>query len=158
MADKDDLGRAGEQRAARYLTEQGYTILDRNWRCAQGEIDLVATKGARLAFVEVKRRSTCDEAAFAVTARQERRIVRAAQYWIASHPEYVGHPIAFDVVHTAPEVVFSSVCRHLLERDLAAVGDIVIFTEGMISGVKGGTNTMKILHVVEPGGLAPPES
>jgi pyruvate kinase len=68
------------------------------------------------------------------------------------------YPIAFDVVHTAPEVVFSSVCQHLLERDLAAVGDIVIFTEGMISGLKGGTNTMKILHVVEPGGLAPPES
>jgi pyruvate kinase len=66
------------------------------------------------------------------------------------------YPIAFDVMHTAPEVVFSSVCRHLLERELAAVGDIVIFTEGMISGVKGGTNTMKVLHVVEPGGLTAP--
>jgi pyruvate kinase len=66
------------------------------------------------------------------------------------------YPIAFDVMHTAPEVVFSSVCQHLLERNLAAIGDIVIFTEGMFSGVKGGTNTMKILHVVEPGGLASP--
>ena len=61
------------------------------------------------------------------------------------------YPIAFDVVHTAPEVVFSSVCEHLLERDLADEGDIVIFTEGMTSGVEGGTNTMKILRVVAPG-------
>jgi pyruvate kinase len=60
------------------------------------------------------------------------------------------YPIAFDVVHTAPEVVFSSVCEHLLERDLAEEGDIVIFTEGMTSGVEGGTNTMKILRVVAP--------
>jgi pyruvate kinase len=61
------------------------------------------------------------------------------------------YPIAFDVVHTAPEVVFNSACEHLLERDLAEEGDIIVFTEGMTSGVEGGTNTMKILRVVAPG-------
>ena len=64
------------------------------------------------------------------------------------------YPISFDIVHTAPEVVFSSICRNLVERGLAAVGDTVIFTEGMKSGVEGGTNTMKVLRVVGPGEIS----
>ena len=45
MADKDDRGRAGEQRAAAHLQNLGYTVLDRNWRCAAGELDIVAARG-----------------------------------------------------------------------------------------------------------------
>jgi pyruvate kinase len=60
------------------------------------------------------------------------------------------YPIAFDVTDTEPEAVFSSACTELLNRELVATGDIVVFTEGMASGVAGGTNTMKILHVLEP--------
>ena len=44
MADKDVRGRAGEERAARYLTENGFTVLDRNWRCRAGELDIVAMR------------------------------------------------------------------------------------------------------------------
>ena len=62
---------------------------------------MVALKGKRLAFVEVKRRKTADAAAWTVTAKQRRRIVRAAQYWLAS-PAFAGHDIAFDVVLAAP--------------------------------------------------------
>jgi len=57
------------------------------------------------------------------------------------------YPIAFDVVHTAPEAVFSSACRELLNRELVEPGDLVLFTEGMKTGVAGGTNTLKILQV-----------
>ena len=57
MAAKDVLGRAGEDRATEYLRGLGYAILDRNWRCNQGEIDVVAFDGAETAFVEVKTRS-----------------------------------------------------------------------------------------------------
>ena len=57
MAAKDDLGRRGEALAAAYLEVRGYRIIDRNWRCAQGEIDLVATINERVVFVEVKTRS-----------------------------------------------------------------------------------------------------
>ena len=95
-------GIMAETLAALLFRLKGYRILATRYRCPVGEIDLVATKGARLAFVEVKRRKTYDEAAFAVTAKQKRRIVRAAQYWIASHPDYVSRDIAFDVVLCAP--------------------------------------------------------
>ncbi len=57
------------------------------------------------------------------------------------------YPIAFDVVHTAPEIVFSSACKELLNRELVEPGDLILFTEGMKTGVAGGTNTMKILQV-----------
>jgi len=57
------------------------------------------------------------------------------------------YPVAFDVVHTAPEAVFTSACRELLNRELVQPGDMVLFTEGMTTGVAGGTNTLKILQV-----------
>jgi len=58
MADKDIRGRAGEERAARHLQAQGYTVLDRNWRTAAGELDIVAARGPHLVVVEVKTRRT----------------------------------------------------------------------------------------------------
>ncbi|MGY4857184.1 YraN family protein [Cryobacterium sp. AP23] len=57
MAHKDDVGRRGEDCAAEYLLEAGYTLLERNWRCDQGEIDLIATRNGDIVFVEVKTRS-----------------------------------------------------------------------------------------------------
>ena len=55
-----------------------------------------------LAFVEVKRRKSLDEAGWSLPTRARRRIVRAAQYWLAGHPDYAGHDLAFDVVLAAP--------------------------------------------------------
>ncbi|MBO0979418.1 YraN family protein [Microbacterium sp. SD291] len=89
MAAKDILGRAGEDRAVGHLTARGYDIIDRNWRCAQGEIDIVALSGASLCVVEVKtRRSAAFGHPFeAVDARKRRRLWQIAQAWIAAHPE-----------------------------------------------------------------------
>lgn len=89
MAAKDELGRAGEERAAQHLTGCGYTVLARNWRCAQGEIDIVATQGDHLAVVEVKTRRT---AAFghpfeAIDRRKRRRLWQLAQAWIIENPQ-----------------------------------------------------------------------
>jgi putative endonuclease len=95
-------GRSAETLVALLLRLKGHRIVARRYETPVGEIDLVALKGRRLSFVEVKRRKTADDAAYTVTAKQRRRIVRAAQYWLASHPGFAGHDIAFDVVLAAP--------------------------------------------------------
>lgn len=58
MAHKDDLGRWGESVAADFLVTEGYDIVDRGWRCARGEIDIIARRAGSIAFVEVKTRRT----------------------------------------------------------------------------------------------------
>jgi Holliday junction resolvase-like predicted endonuclease len=75
-------GRGAETLVALLLRLKGHRIVARRYATPVGEIDLVALKGKRLAFVEVKRRKTADDAAWTVTAKQRRRIVRAAQYWL----------------------------------------------------------------------------
>ncbi len=88
MAAKDALGRRGEAIAARHLADSGLVILERNWRCPQGEIDLVARDGGELVFVEVKTRSSI---AFghpleAITAAKLARLRRLAAAWCEAHP------------------------------------------------------------------------
>ncbi len=58
MANKDELGRWGEAVAANALRNRGYTILEQNWRCRSGEIDLIAVDGDCIVIVEVKTRRT----------------------------------------------------------------------------------------------------
>ncbi|MGB4135521.1 MAG: YraN family protein [Microbacterium sp.] len=88
MAAKDDLGRAGEERAAAYLRACGYEILDRNWRCAQGEIDIVATRADALVIVEVKTRrgERYGHPFEAIDERKRRRLWRLAFAWAKEHP------------------------------------------------------------------------
>ena len=95
-------GLFAETIAALLLRLKGHRIIARRYKTPVGEIDLVALKGKRLAFIEVKRRKTTEDAAWTLPARQRRRIVRAAQYWLAGHPDFAGYDIAFDVVLAAP--------------------------------------------------------
>jgi putative endonuclease len=95
-------GLLSESFAAFLLRLKGHRILARRYKTPVGEIDLVALKGKRLAFVEVKHRRSFEEAGFSLPTRARRRIVRAAQYWLSGHPDYAGHDIAFDVVLAAP--------------------------------------------------------
>ena len=94
--------RLAETLVATLLRLKGNRIVARRYKTPVGEIDLVALRGKRLAFIEVQRRKTREDAEWTLPTRQRRRIVRAAQYWLAGHPEYAGHDIAFDVVLTAP--------------------------------------------------------
>ncbi|QNA92545.1 MULTISPECIES: YraN family protein [unclassified Microbacterium] len=101
MAEKDELGRAGEARAAQHLTDSGYRVLVRNWRCAQGELDIIAARGGHLAVVEVKtRRSMAFGHPFeAVDHRKRRRLWKLAQAWIAENPDAVrGLVVRIDVI------------------------------------------------------------
>lgn len=85
------VGAYGERLAARYLTESGMHILDRNWRCDQGEIDIVAMDDACLVIIEVKtRRSQAFGAPVeAVTAVKAARLRRLAALWMTDHRSQV---------------------------------------------------------------------
>ena len=84
MRVKDAVGRFGEQVAVQHLHERGFVVLDRNWRCRDGELDVVALDGAALVFVEVKTRSSLafGGPAEAVDHRKAARIRRLALRWI----------------------------------------------------------------------------
>lgn len=86
MAAKEQVGRFGEDIAERYVREQGWEVLARNWRCAHGEIDLVAVDGDELAVVEVKTRrsQTFGSPQEAVTAAKLARLRRLAATWLAA--------------------------------------------------------------------------
>ena len=90
MAKKDELGRRGEDLAAVYLEAQGLTVVERNWRCAQGEIDLVVFDEIEdeWVFVEVKTRSGVryGHPLEAVTREKLARLRRLALAWCAEHP------------------------------------------------------------------------
>ena len=105
-------GISAESRAAAFLIAKGYRILARRLRTPHGEIDLVAKKRNLLAFIEVKARASLDEAAYAVTPRQQARIIDAAQGWLAAHPEHAEFDLRFDAILIAP--------RHLPRHLLAA--------------------------------------
>jgi putative endonuclease len=101
MAAKDELGRAGEQRAVEHLDALGYRIIDRNWRCSQGEVDIVAVRGEHLVVVEVKTRRSLDfgHPLEAIDARKASRLWRLAAAWIAAHPgEARGRRLRLDAI------------------------------------------------------------
>ena len=103
-------GLSAESRAAACLLAKGDRILARRFRTPHGEIDIVARRRNLLAFVEVKARASLDEAAYAVTPRQQWRIVAAAQAWLIAHPEHAELELRFDAVLIAPR----RLPRHLL--------------------------------------------
>lgn len=91
-------GRTSEWLAALALGLRGYRILGWRQKTPVGEIDLVAVRGRRLAFVEVKRRATFEAAEASLTDAQRARIRRAAGLWLARHPRYQAHEQGFDIV------------------------------------------------------------
>jgi putative endonuclease len=99
MARKDDLGRCGEELAVKHLTAAGFTVLDRNWRCTLGEIDVVAREGTTTVVVEVKTRSGVGfgHPLDAVTPRKLARLRRLAGAWCEAHPGSGGE-LRIDVI------------------------------------------------------------
>lgn len=87
MRRKDELGRWGEQRAADHLTAEGFDVLDRNWHCRHGEVDLVAREGDCLVIIEVKTRRSvaAGNPLEAVSGRKLETLKRLASLWLRSH-------------------------------------------------------------------------
>ena len=104
------FGLSAESRAAAFLIAKGYRVVARRWRSGVGEIDIVARRRRTLIFVEVKARERLDDAAEAVIRRQQRRIIAAAEAWLATHPDDVNCDIRFDVMLVAPK----SLPRHIV--------------------------------------------
>lgn len=97
---KRRIGTVYERQAAEYLKSKGYQILENNYRCRIGEIDLIARDGGYLVFVEVKYRSDgfCGNALEAVTVKKQQTIRRVAQFYLLSHHLSEDIPCRFDVV------------------------------------------------------------
>ncbi len=91
-------GRLAEWLAAGLLMLKGYRIIDRRLRGPFGEIDLVAVRGKRLAFVEVKQRRTLDDAAAALSDRQADRLGNAAERWLWQNARYRDHVVGLDAI------------------------------------------------------------
>lgn len=99
MRAKDGVGAYGEWVAATHLTSAGLTIIDRNWRCDAGEIDIVAIEGETIVICEVKTRSGLGYGSGleAVTADKAARLRRLGGRWLAEHCPR-GTEMRFDVV------------------------------------------------------------
>ena len=85
-----------------FSSAKGYRILARRHRTPHGEIDLIAARWGRVAFVEVKRRATMADCEAALTPRQAERIGRAADHWLARHARFSDHEVGLDAILVAP--------------------------------------------------------
>ncbi len=98
MKKSDGIGEKGEQAACRYLRKHGYDLIERNWACSFGEIDIIARDGDTLVFVEVKARtrSSYGGAEAALTLHKQRRIVAASRMYLLGIETDI--PIRFDLI------------------------------------------------------------
>jgi putative endonuclease len=111
---KDRLGRYGEAIAVRVLTEAGYRIIETNWRCARGEIDIIAARAGTLVICEVKTRTSArfGDPAEAVDCAKSARLRLLATQWLAEHPGS-WPAVRFDVISVVRGAAGPARVRHL---------------------------------------------
>ena len=97
---KREVGSRYEEVAAAYLADMGYTVLEKNYRCKQGEIDIIASLQGYLIFIEVKYRKNLKSGSplEAVGPSKQNRIRQAARYYLYSHGYGEDQPCRFDVI------------------------------------------------------------
>lgn len=108
---RDRLGQAGERDAEQYLVGRDLRLIERNYRCRSGEIDLIMLDpnpfdGEVLTFVEVRLRGRGARTGGldSIDEHKQRRLISAARHFLMEQPEWAGHPCRFDVVALAPDV------------------------------------------------------
>lgn len=97
---RQSLGKAGEDLAARFLTESGLTIITRNYRCSKGEMDIIARDGEALVFIEVRTRRSSYRGwgEETITQLKARRLQAIASYYVVQQ-RYASWPcLRFDVI------------------------------------------------------------
>lgn len=114
MRAKDAVGAYGERVAVRWLEDEGYVVLDRNWRCRAGELDVVAIRNGVVVFVEVKCRRTdaFGVPAAGVTPLKAERVRAAAAAWLAAHG-FGDADVRFDVVSVLRPPAGAAVVEHV---------------------------------------------
>jgi putative endonuclease len=97
---KRQIGSVYELKASDYLTKKGYQIIERNYRCRIGEIDIIAIERDCLCFIEVKYRKNekTGDPLEAVDKRKQQKIIRTAQYYLLTHSKYQSIKCRFDAV------------------------------------------------------------
>lgn len=111
---KDAVGRYGEAVAARCLQDAGYQLIETNWRCARGEIDILARDGSTLVVCEVKTRTSAlfGDPAEAVGFVKTQRLRSLAAQWLGEHPGQ-WTAVRFDVVSVLRPATGPAQVRHL---------------------------------------------
>ena len=114
MTSTSELGVHGERIAAAYLTDAGLRLLDRNWRCREGELDIVARHEDALVFCEVKTRRGVGfgHPVEAVTRTKQQRLRTLAHRWLAAHDEHAPD-LRFDVIGVLLRPARPPLVRHL---------------------------------------------
>lgn len=100
MDERKSVGKKGEDRASAYLTENGFTILFRNWRTKKGELDIIAEKNDIIIFVEVKAlpSGSLETLSRELDQRKQKRITETAKRFLAINRKYNNRIIRFDVI------------------------------------------------------------
>ena len=114
MRAKDAVGAYGERVAVRWLEDEGYVLLDRNWRCRAGELDVVVVRGGVVVFVEVKcrRSASFGDPLVSVTPAKAARVRAAAAAWLAEH-DLAEAAVRFDVVSVVRPVSGPTALEHV---------------------------------------------
>lgn len=104
VAHQQELGSAGEAVVAAWYERRGYEILERNWRCREGEIDVIARLGDVVVICEVKTRSTdrFGSGLDAVDGRKQRRLRALGAAYLSSGAQPGWRPVRFDVASVTP--------------------------------------------------------
>lgn len=108
-----DIGRQAEQFALQYLQAQGMTLVERNFSCRCGEIDLILWYKDTLVFTEVRyrKRTNFGSGADTVDTRKQRKLLASAAYYLQKNPKFSRHPCRFDVVSLS-DARFSGAEKH----------------------------------------------
>jgi putative endonuclease len=114
VATNQDIGTRGEDLAVEFLEAIGLQVLDRNWRCRHGELDVVAADGSDIVFVEVKTRTGngYGRPEEAVTARKQQRLRQLAGLWLSEQTR-PWRRVRFDVVAIVTRRGYLPMVQHL---------------------------------------------
>jgi putative endonuclease len=104
MKTTTDIGRAAEDCACRYLQQRGLKLLERNYHCRLGEIDLIMHDAGTTVFVEVRYRKSAKfgSGAESIDARKQRKLFASATHYLQKNKQAANQPCRFDVISLTP--------------------------------------------------------